>query len=75
MYIKYGTGQSAFITLNMEEQQITEKKSKAWIWILIIVILIAIGVGVYFWLSGGSGGSSIIGGGSSIPQPPALPSG
>lgn len=58
----------------MEEQQITEKKSRAWIWILIILILIALGAGVYFWLSGGSGGSSIIGG-SSIPQPPALPIG
>jgi hypothetical protein len=43
---------------------------KAWIWILIILILIAIGIGVYFWLSGGS----IPGIGSSIPQPPALPS-
>ena len=36
------------------------------------LILIAIGIGIYFWLSGGDGGS-IIGGGSSIPQPPALP--
>jgi len=49
-----------------------KKGMSAWIWILIIIILIAIGVGVYFWLTGGSGGSSIIGG-SSIPQPPALP--
>jgi len=41
-----------------------------WIWILIILILIALGIGIYFWLSGGS----IAGiGGSSIPQPPALP--
>ncbi|GAG36580.1 unnamed protein product [marine sediment metagenome] len=49
----------------------------AWIWILIILILIAIGIGIYFWLSGGDGGSIIsrVGGGSSIPKPPALPSG
>jgi len=45
----------------------------AWIWILIILILVAVGVGVYFLLSGD--GSSIISGGNSIPQPPALPSG
>ena len=44
----------------------------AWIWILIILILIAIGIGVYFLLSGD--GTSIISGGNSIPQPPALPS-
>jgi len=42
-----------------------------WIWILIILILIAIGVGIYFWLSGGDISSVL--GGSSIPQPPALP--
>ena len=46
----------------------TEKKSKAWIWILVILIILAIGVGVYFLLFGGTGI-----GGSSIPQPPALP--
>ena len=49
-----------------------------WIWILIILILIAIGVGIYFWLSGGDAGSAVNAGanaGSSIPQPPALPSG
>ena len=55
--------------------QIKKMKSKrgmsVWIWILIILILIVIGVGIYFWLSGD--GSSILGGGSSIPQPPALP--
>jgi uncharacterized membrane protein YczE len=60
----------------------TNKKAmSAWIWILIILILLAIGVGLYFWLSGGSlpagiGESLPAGiGGSSIPQPPALPSG
>ena len=53
---------------------INKKGMSGWIWILIILILIAIGVGIYFWLSGGDGGS-IIGGGSSIPRPPALPSG
>ena len=51
---------------------INKKGMSAWIWILIILILIAIGVGIYFGVSGGDGGS-IIGGGSSIPQPPALP--
>lgn len=42
-------------------------------WIILIIILIAIGVGVYLWLSGGNLPTGI--GGSSIPQPPALPSG
>lgn len=59
----------------MEEQtqQPTQKKSKAWLWILIILVLLAVGVGIWFWLSGGSMPAGI--GGSSIPQPPALPSG
>ncbi len=38
---------------------------------MIVIIVIAVGIGLYFWLTGGDGGS-IIGGGS-IPQPPALP--
>lgn len=42
-------------------------------WILIVIILIAIGIGAYFWLTGDS--SPIASGGSSIPQPPALPTG
>ena len=42
------------------------------IWILIILILIVLGVVGYLLF--GDGGSSILGG-SSIPQPPALPSG
>jgi flagellar basal body-associated protein FliL len=47
-----------------------------WIWILIILIVLAVGIGLYFLLTSGSdGGSSILGGGSSIPQPPALPTG
>ena len=51
---------------------IKSKRGKTWIWILIILILVAVGVGVYFLLSGDS--SPIVnGGGSSIPQPPALP--
>ena len=45
----------------------------AWIWILIILILIGAGIGVYFLLSGGSDGGIL--GGSSIPRPPALPTG
>ena len=45
----------------------------AWIWILIILILIGAGIGVYFLLSGGSDGGIL--GGSSIPLPPALPTG
>ncbi len=45
----------------------------AWIWILIILILIAVGIGAYFLFTGGSDGGIL--GGSSIPQPPALPSG
>ena len=40
-------------------------------WILIVLILIAVGIGVYFLLTGDS--SLIASGGSSIPQPPALP--
>tara|TARA_Y100000034_G_C6866659_1_gene395109 strand:+ start:1264 stop:1440 length:177 start_codon:yes stop_codon:yes gene_type:complete len=54
-------------------KMIKSKRGSAWIWILIILILIAVGVGIYFLLSGD--GSSIIPGGNSIPQPPALPSG
>lgn len=45
----------------------------AWIWILIILILVAVGIGIYFLLTNGSDGGIL--GGSSIPQPPALPSG
>ncbi len=48
-----------------------------WIWILIALIVIGVGVGIYFWLSGGDAGSAVNAGanaGSSIPQPPALPS-
>ena len=45
------------------------KRGSAWIWIIIILIILA--VGVYFWLTGDS--SPIANGGSSIPQPPALP--
>jgi len=49
------------------------KRGSAWIWILIILILIAVGIGAYFLLAGDS--SPIANAGSSIPQPPALPSG
>ena len=57
---------------------IKNKRGSAWIWIIIVLILIAVGIGVYFWLSGGDAGSTVNAGanaGSSIPQPPALPSG
>jgi len=53
---------------------IKQKRGSAWIWVLIILVVIAVGVGVYFLLASGNG-TSIIGGGSSIPSPPALPSG
>jgi hypothetical protein len=61
----------------MAKQKIGNKKENkkamaTWIWILIILILVILGVGIYFWLSKGSGGS-IVTGGTSIPQPPALP--
>ena len=51
----------------------SKRGMSAWIWILIILILVSVGVGVYFWLTGD--GASIISGGNSIPQPPALPTG
>ena len=50
---------------------IKSKKGSAWIWILIILILIGVGIGAYILLSGDSSPISL--GGSSIPQPPALP--
>jgi len=52
----------------------TNKRGSAWIWVLIILIIVAVGVGIYFLLTSGNG-SSIISGGNSIPQPPALPTG
>jgi|TARA_B100002003_G_scaffold248866_1_gene283678 flagellar basal body-associated protein FliL len=51
------------------------KKSKLWLWILynmIAIVVIAIGIGIYFLLASGNG-SPVVGGGNSIPQPPALP--
>jgi len=53
---------------------IKNKRGSALNWILIIMIILAVGLGVYFVLTSGNG-SSIISHGSSIPQPPALPSG
>ena len=50
-----------------------KKGKNLWIWILIILILIALAIGIYFWMNGDP--SSIVSGASSIPQPPALPSG
>jgi len=50
-----------------------KKGMSGWIWILIILILIAVGIGIYFLILGD--GSSIISGGNSVPQPPALPTG
>jgi len=52
---------------------IKQKRGSVWIWILIILILIGAGIGIYFLLTGNSPIGNI--GGSSIPQPPALPSG
>jgi|TARA_Y100000034_G_C6574778_1_gene249198 flagellar basal body-associated protein FliL len=52
---------------------IKQKRGSAWIWIVLILILLGVGIGIYFWLTGDS--SPIATGGSSIPQPPALPSG
>lgn len=51
--------------------QETPKKSNLWLGVIIILILFSLGIGIYFWLSGDR--SSIIGGGNSIPQPPAFP--
>jgi flagellar basal body-associated protein FliL len=44
---------------------ISKKGMSIWIWILIIIILIVLGVAAYFFLSSGS----------SLPKPPALPTG
>ena len=52
----------------------SKRGMSAWIWILIIIVIILIGIGAYFLLTSGNGGS-IIPGGNSIPQPPALPTG
>jgi len=51
---------------------VKSKRGSAWIWILIIFALIIVGIVIYFLLTGDS--SSIASSGSSIPQPPALPS-
>ena len=56
------------------QQPVQKKKSKAWIWILVILLLLALGITAWILLTGGDVGS-IIPGGNSIPQPPALPSG
>ena len=55
----------------------SKRGMSAWIWILIILILIAVGIGLYFWLSGDASPITNVGtgAGSSIPQPPALPTG
>ena len=41
-------------------------------WIIGVAVLVVIGVGIYFWLSGGDGGS-VTNTGGNIPSPPALP--
>ncbi len=43
-------------------------------WILVILIILAIG-GIIAWFLLSGHGSSIVQGGSSVPQPPALPTG
>lgn len=57
---------------NYRNKMTNKRGMSVWIWILIILILIAVGIGIYFLTSGSDGG---ILGGSSIPKPPALPSG
>lgn len=65
------------VSHNYQTNMIQNKKGGALMWIIIIVVLMLIGVGVYFWLSGDAGSAISAGtnAGSSIPQPPALPSG
>ena len=53
---------------------INKKGVSGWIWILIILILIIVGVVIYL-LASGNDISSIVSGASSVPRPPALPSG
>ena len=63
---------------NSRNKMIKQKRGSAWIWIIVVLILIAVGIGIYFWLSGGDSTPAVNAGtsaGSSIPQPPALPSG
>ena len=59
------------------QTKMTNKKGMsglAWfLTILIVLVLITLGVMAYFIISGD--GSSVLNGGSSIPSPPALPSG
>jgi flagellar basal body-associated protein FliL len=49
------------------------KKRNIWFWIILIILLIVIAVGIYVYYSGGTGILPTGIGGSSIPQPPALP--
>jgi len=74
----------ALNNFKMEEQintqpGIEQKKSKWLIWLIVGIVIIGIAIGIYFWLTGDTGsanaGNSLvgIGGGNSIPQPPALP--
>jgi uncharacterized membrane protein len=49
---------------------INKRGMEKWIWIMIILIILGI---VIYFIMVGDGGISIIGGGNTIPQPPALP--
>lgn len=60
------------------DEQVTQVQtegsgSKTWVWILIVIVLVVIGIGAYYLFSGDTGVATT--GASSIPQPPALPSG
>ena len=65
-----------FIYLNLFILLMKSRKAmSSWTWILIILILMSIGVGIYFWLTGEGSEvlNSVVGGGNSGLQPPALP--
>jgi len=64
----------------MQQPLVEKPKSHAWIWWLAgILVLIILGIGAWVLFSGSSGSEgsildSVKSVGSSIPQPPALPS-
>ncbi len=63
----------AVATEHAYNKMINQKRgTAAWIWILILLVIIVAGIGIYLFISGGDIGN-LLGGGNSIPQPPALP--